>query len=282
MATANETDSMLNMETLSIQSSRMEMFTFDEETTDVIFCVDDKKLHLSRGALMQASPVFRKMLASNGKEKNREISLPDKSYEEFVLFLRCVCPMEYVKLNEGVIDVVLPLAKEYQVNSLLQKCEDWLLTEIEFIVGEVTGHVKETQTMVEFFAKCLLYGAKNELESLYDKAFQLLVPYNLIRYQNTEFYKLLPDKIKWQLLEARLVKIEKTQVIGDGFFPEEKTDNDDDDDDDNNGDDDQEENMEIRDLNSKAKTPFFRSQQPLHFPPTFTQQTIPRGVKHYK
>lgn len=126
--------------------------------------------------------------------------------------------------KEGIIDVVLPLAKEYQVNSLLQKCEDWLLTEIEFIVGKVAGHVKETQTMVEFFAKCLLYGTKNELESLYNRAFELLVPYNLIRYQNTKFYKLLPDKIKWQLLEARLVKIEKTQCIGDGSFPEEEED----------------------------------------------------------
>lgn len=80
--------------------------------------------------------------------------------------------------------MVLPLAKEYQVNSLPQKCEDWLLTEIEFIVGEVTGHVKETQTKIKKkFAKCLLYGTKNELESLYHRAFELLVPYNLIRCQ---------------------------------------------------------------------------------------------------
>lgn len=99
----------------------------------------------------------------------------------------------FLLFSEGIIDVVLPLAKEYQVNSLLQKCEDWLLTEIEFIVGEVIGHVKETQTKVEFFAKCLLYGTKNELESLYNRAFELLVPYNLIRYRNTEFYKLLSD-----------------------------------------------------------------------------------------
>lgn len=224
MATANEIEPMLNMGKLSSQSSRAELFAFDEETTDVVFCVEDKKLHLSRGVLMQASPVFRKMLAPDGKEKQNEVTLPDKPHQEVVLFLRCVCPMEYVKLNEGIIDVVLPLAKEYQVNSLLQKCEDWLLTEIEFIVGKVAGHVKETQTMVEFFAKCLLYSTKNELESLYNRAFELLVPYNLIRYQNTKFYKLLPDKIKWQLLEARLVKIEKTQYIGDGSFPEEEKD----------------------------------------------------------
>lgn len=123
--------------------------------------------------------------------------------------------------TEDIIEMVLPLAKEYQVNSLLHKCEDWLLTEIEFIVGEVIGHVKETQTKVEFFTKCLLYGAKNELNTLYNRAFELLLPYNLIRYQHTSFYKLLPDKNKWQLLEARMMKIEKTQHIADGSFPTE-------------------------------------------------------------
>lgn len=49
MATSNETEPMLNMEKLSFQSVRMELFAFDEETTDVDLCVDDKKLHLSRG-----------------------------------------------------------------------------------------------------------------------------------------------------------------------------------------------------------------------------------------
>lgn len=48
MATSNETEPMLNMEKLSFQSVRMELFAFDEETTDVDLCVDDKKLHLSR------------------------------------------------------------------------------------------------------------------------------------------------------------------------------------------------------------------------------------------
>lgn len=61
--------------------------------------------------------------------------------------------MVIFSFTEGIIDMVLPLAKEYQVNSLPQKCEDWLLTEIEFIVGEVTGHVKETQTKVKTFCK---------------------------------------------------------------------------------------------------------------------------------
>ena len=72
--------------------------------------------------------------------------------------------------------MVLPLAHEYQVKATLQKCEDWLLTEMEFIVGEVTGHTKEIQEKVEFFAKCLLYGTKHDLETLYKRALELLVP----------------------------------------------------------------------------------------------------------
>ena len=118
--------------------------------------------------------------------------------------------------------MVLPLAHDYQVKAILQKCEDWLLTEIEFIVAEVTGHTKETQEKVEFFAKCLLYGTKHDLETLYVRALELLVPYKLSRYQHTEFYKLLPDKPKSQLLETRMVKIEKTNSIGDGHFSEEE------------------------------------------------------------
>ena len=118
--------------------------------------------------------------------------------------------------------MVLPLAHEYQVKATLQKCEDWLLTEIEFIVGEVTGHTKETQEKVEFFAKCLLYGTKHDLELLYRRALELLVPFKLTRYRHTNFYKLLPDKTKSQLLETRMVQIEETNSIGDGYFSEEE------------------------------------------------------------
>ena len=84
---------------MEIKSELVEYFPYDEETTDVVIRVDDKRMHLSRGTLMQASPVFRKMLGSNGKEKQAEITLPEKSYEEVILFLRCISPREFVKLD---------------------------------------------------------------------------------------------------------------------------------------------------------------------------------------
>ena len=81
------------------KSEQMEYFPYDEETTDIVIRVDDTTMHMSRGTLMQASSVFRKMLSSNGKQKQAEITLPEKAYEEIVLFLRCISPMEFVKLD---------------------------------------------------------------------------------------------------------------------------------------------------------------------------------------
>lgn len=99
MATAEEMEPMLELQEKPIECKGLDYFAYDKETTDVVFCVEDKRFHLSRGVLMQASPVFRKMLTSNGKENQNEVTLPDKSYRDIVLFLRCVCPMEYVKLD---------------------------------------------------------------------------------------------------------------------------------------------------------------------------------------
>ena len=81
------------------KSELVEYFPDDEETTDVVIRVNDKRMHLTQGTSMQAFHVFHEMLNSSGKEKQAEIMLPEKSYEKVVLFLRCVSPREFVKLD---------------------------------------------------------------------------------------------------------------------------------------------------------------------------------------
>lgn len=98
MATANDKSLQDMDEHTKLDLGEVEPFAYDENTTDVVLCVEEKKLYLSRGILMLASPVFRKMLTSNGEGKQGEISLPEESYENFVLFLKCFSPMEYVEL----------------------------------------------------------------------------------------------------------------------------------------------------------------------------------------
>lgn len=60
MATAKEMKPMLELQENPMECKGLEYFAYDKETTDVVFCVEDKRLHLSRGVLMQASPVFKK------------------------------------------------------------------------------------------------------------------------------------------------------------------------------------------------------------------------------
>lgn len=99
MATANDKPLQDMDEHTKLDLSEVEPFSYDENTTDVVLCVEEKKLHLSRGVLMLASPVFRKMLTSNGEGTQNEISLPEESYKDFVLFLKCFSPVEYVELH---------------------------------------------------------------------------------------------------------------------------------------------------------------------------------------
>lgn len=50
---------MLELQEIPIECKGLEYFAYDKETTDVVFCVEDKRLYLSRGVLMQASQVFK-------------------------------------------------------------------------------------------------------------------------------------------------------------------------------------------------------------------------------
>lgn len=99
MATANDKPLQDMEEHTKLDLREVEPFAYDENTTDVVLCVEEKKLHLSRGVLMLASPVFRKMLTSNKEGAQNEISLPEESYKDFVLFLKCFSPVEYVELH---------------------------------------------------------------------------------------------------------------------------------------------------------------------------------------
>lgn len=74
-------------------------FEYDPEVTDFTLIVENQKLHVAKAVLIDASPVFRKMLTGEFKEKNMsELELPGKKYSSFELFLRCIFPKEYYEL----------------------------------------------------------------------------------------------------------------------------------------------------------------------------------------
>lgn len=186
-----------------------EHFDYDPEVTDFTLIVENQKLHVAKVVLIDASPVFRKMLTGEFKEKNMtELELPGKKFSNFELFLRCIFPREYT-LTETCIDEILPLADEYDVKCVLKKCENWLLTELEFKNAKVSPHYQGVEGDVRYLMKCLCYGEKYSWKELYKKSFTMVLPYKFQRYIENEHYQMLPEKNKRELLEMRLKGIEE-------------------------------------------------------------------------
>ena len=115
----------------------------------------------------------------------------------------------YFLITEKRVGEVLPLADEYDVKCIRQKCEEWLLTELEFITAKVPPHYVDVQNNVRYLVKCVYYGEKYGLRKLYVTAFKNLLPFQLKRYIGNEYYHMLPEKNKRELLEKRLCQIEE-------------------------------------------------------------------------
>lgn len=109
------------------------------------------------------------------------------------------------------IDEILQLAGEYEVKCVLLKCENWLLTELELKEAKVSPHYKHEgeDGDVKYLFKCTCYGEKYSLKELYKKCFTKVLSYKLHRYKENEHYQMLPESHKRQLLEDRLLEIEK-------------------------------------------------------------------------
>ncbi|XP_041374221.1 BTB and MATH domain-containing protein 38-like [Gigantopelta aegis] len=103
-------------------------FDIQSERSDIVVVVEAYKLYLNKTILSFASPVFHKMFQSEFKEKNQDtISLPGKKCEDFIAFLLCIYPNTMDDVRADNVEMVLPLADEYQVLQLKKKCETFLM-----------------------------------------------------------------------------------------------------------------------------------------------------------
>lgn len=121
----------------------------------------------------------------------------------------------YDCISESWIDEILPLAGEYEVKCVLLKCENWLLTVLELKKAKVYPYYthEDVDGDVNFLMKCICYGEKYSLKNLYKLCSSKVLSYKLHRYKENEHYQMLPESHKRQLLEDRLLEIEKRGKI---------------------------------------------------------------------
>ncbi|CAG2251567.1 unnamed protein product [Mytilus edulis] len=97
------------------------------EKTDIALIVDGKRLYINRNELMEKSPVFKKMLTADFKERNAlKIELPKKDLHHFLMFLRCTLDGHDDQINNINVHCIIPIAHEYQVKETLDKANIFL------------------------------------------------------------------------------------------------------------------------------------------------------------
>ncbi|OWF37150.1 uncharacterized protein LOC110440521 [Mizuhopecten yessoensis] len=147
-------------------------FVHEDAFTDLVLIVEGKRLHTSTALLSMCSPVFARMLAtsadgdqsSGGKDgTRRELQLQGKCYEYVHELLYVIHPAYQRKISDDLAFVVLPLAEEYQIWNLKQKCEETLLGSLN-----VDKTVRE-----DVLLRCLNMAEEFKLFALWTKCLQI-------------------------------------------------------------------------------------------------------------
>ena len=139
--------------------------------SDVLLIVEEQKFHVHRLILTMISPVFSQLFSSNSKEKGAgEIPLPGKKAAEIREMLMVIYPIFNKPVNDTNLYFLLPLAQEYQMTVLTQRCEDHLLrlAEKKREIGSVleTLIVAQSYTLERVIAECVNKTQKLAIEEV--------------------------------------------------------------------------------------------------------------------
>ncbi|XP_033735037.1 kelch-like protein 15 [Pecten maximus] len=138
-------------------------FKDEQPLSDLVLLVEGERLFASRSLLAFASPVFSIMFTSEFKERDqKEIELPGKKAKDIDELLKFLHPGMDDNLEQGNMSAfrLLPIAEEYQLAKLTEKCEDTILEKV------LEGNLNRDKG--EFVVKCLEVCARYGLEKLYN------------------------------------------------------------------------------------------------------------------
>ena len=128
--------------------------------SDLELVVERRSFHVHKAILAHWSPVFRAMLTSDFKERSaNRISLPKKRACDVLELLQVLYPPEK-PIDCQNVETILRLAREYQIQSLTNRCEKFLLTMQSSLQTLVIADQFQLQELLSSSAQQL---AKNSL-----------------------------------------------------------------------------------------------------------------------
>lgn len=164
------------------------------EFSDVVPVVEDKKLHVHRAVLALCSPVFEKMFTSEFQEKGKnEIS------NELIQLLQIIYPSVSEKPTDQIKEencrFLLQLADEYQMDAIVRRCEDYIVTTLK---RTRKGIIEE-----------LIFAQTYNLQKLKRTSIELAKDLSLQELKRNKLYGKINAENLQGILEEIIIRLEK-------------------------------------------------------------------------
>ena len=174
--------------------------------SDVCLIVEDQKFHVHRNVLALWSPVFETMFTSNFREKHKgEIQLPGKSAESMKALLSMIYPPAKQELTRENCVAILELAHEYQIASIVEKCEYFLWSELHRKYLPETG-VEDLDPIAT-----LILAQDYELEKLRNGCIFRVGFHTLDKLQNHDMFDEIEVENYAKVLESMIKRMQEKQ-----------------------------------------------------------------------
>ena len=175
--------------------------------SDVVLVVEDQRFHVHRSTLSIWSPVFETMFTSMFKEKNMyEIPLPGKKASEIKELLLIIYPTVsetgWKKVTNENCYFLGELAEEYQMDAIMQRCENFLVEEVSRMSGN---------SFLDHLAFAQTHKLEKLIKTIIDKASRL----RMEDFKRHETYDKMDQHICKQIFEGMLKRHEGRSLCWD-------------------------------------------------------------------
>ncbi|KAK3082875.1 hypothetical protein FSP39_007730 [Pinctada imbricata] len=170
------------------------------DTSDLRLIVEGKSLYVSRILLSVVSPILKDLLSKRSREQNTlEIQLQGKKFDEVLEFLKCIYPDMLKQITDENVDLLLGMAQEYRVSSLMSRCREFLKGKLREIPIHPLTLIKSLRMSIDF-----------NLDDLRHLCFEVAknIPSDVL--EATRGYELLTHDVTSTLTSNRLQSFEET------------------------------------------------------------------------
>ena len=176
--------------------------------SDVVLVVEDEKFHVHRNVLALWSPVFEKMFTSNFREKSKgEIRLPGKQADSVKALLLMIYPPANDEITLDNYSAILELAHEYQISSVVEKCEDFLV----MLAGLISSPTSILRKYDEDIISLLILAQNYKLQSVRDACVLYAGKLSLTKLKEHDLFDQIEPENYAEILEAIIERMQRFQ-----------------------------------------------------------------------